>query len=235
MKSDKDKIDKLITLEKENNLMNHILTSFFNKGEVIAEKKNNEYIIWKRNYWVGTFYPIFKIHFNGLGEIKEIKTELSLNGKLWRFIFGGLLLSFFLFALIIPIIENYEYFEFTDLIIIGIYGILASGFIWVLKKIYENETKYLLNDLKVSVGLELEENIEKIENSKNEWTLKRTFSRIIFYPFAIFIICFAIYGIYQGTVTRGIFGIFIAIAYLYTDIKIIVKKRKKTKANTVQN
>ena len=97
----------------------------------------------------------------------------------------------------------------------------------ILKAILNNDkdvTPYLLNDLKVSIGLELEENIEKIENSKNEWTLKRTFSRIIFYPFAIFIICFAIYGIYQGTVTRGIFGIFIAIAYLYTDIKIIRKK-----------
>ena len=235
MNSDKEKIDKLITLEKENNLMNHILTSFFNKGEVIAEKKNTEYIIWERNYWVGTFYPIFKIYFNSFGEIKEIKTELSLNGKLWRIIFGSLLISFFLFALIIPTIENYEYFEFSNLIIIGIFGILAFGFVWVLKKIYENETKYLLDDLKVSIGLELQENIEKIENSKNEWTLKRTFSRIILYPFAIFIICFAIYGIYQGTITRGIFGIFIAIAYLYTDIKIIVKKRKKTKANTVQN
>ncbi|MFK8059593.1 MAG: hypothetical protein AB8B78_05820 [Polaribacter sp.] len=227
MKSDKEKIDKLITIEKENNLMNHILTSFFNKGEVLAEKKNNEYIVWERNYWVGTFYPIFKINFNSLGEIKEIKTELSLNGKLWRIIFGSLLLSFFLFALIIPTIENYEYFEFTDLIIIGIYGILAFGFIWVLKKIYENETKYLLDDLKTSIGLELEENIEKIESSKNEWTLKRTFSRIVLYPFAIFMICFAIYGIYQGTIKRGIFGIFIALAYLYTDIKIITKKKKK--------
>ena len=71
--------------------------------------------------------------------------------------------------------------------------------------------------------------------SQNGYGRARTFSRIILYPFAIFIICFAIYGIYQGTVTRGIFGIFIAIAYLYTDIKIIVKKWKKTKANTVQN
>ena len=49
MKTHKEKIDKLITLEKKNNLTNHILTSLFNKGETIAEKNMNEYIVWTSN------------------------------------------------------------------------------------------------------------------------------------------------------------------------------------------
>ena len=235
MKTHKEKIDKLITLEKENNLINHILTSLFNKGDTIAEKNENEYTIWTSNYWVGTFYPIFKISFNENGEILKIKPELSLNGKLWRIIFGGLLLSFFVFLLIIPIVENFRNFDFTTLLILGIFSFLGYGFIWVFKRIYDNETKYLLNELKIVVGLDSKENIEKNENEKNEWTFKKVVSRIFIYPFAIFIIIISIYGIYKGTYIRGIFGISIALAYLFSDIKIIRKKRKKTKANNVYN
>lgn len=233
MKSHKEKIDEIITLEKENNLLNHILTSFFNKGETIAEKNLSEYIIWTSNYWVGTFYPIFRINFNEKNEIKNIKTELSLNGKLWTIILGGLILSFFTFLLIIPMIESFEYLEYSDLIILGIYGFLAFGIYWVFRKIYLNETKYLLNELKIAVGLDTEENIEKIENEKNEWTLKMTIFRLFVYPFTLFIIFMSGYMIYKGGYVKGIFGIILGIGYLYTDIKMIQKKRKKTKANTV--
>ena len=47
---------------------------------------------------------------------------------------------------------------------------------------------------------------------------------------ALFIIFISCYGIYKGTFFRGIFGILVAFGFLYTDIKIIRKKRK-TKAN----
>ena len=234
MKTHKEKIDKLITLEKENNLINHILTSLFNKGETIAEKNVNEYTIFTSNYWVGTFYPSFKIFFNEDGEILKIKPELSLNGKLWRIILGSLLLSFFVFLLIIPIIENFRNLDFTVLIILGIFSLLGYGFIWVFKRIYEKETKNRLNELKINVGLDSKKNIEQRENKKNEWTLKKIVFRIFIYPFVLFIIFISCYGIYKGNFIRGIFGIIIASKYLYTDIKIIWEKRK-TKANTVQN
>ena len=228
MKTHKEKIDELITLERENNLLNHISTSLFNRGETIAEKNLSEYTIWMRNYWVGTFYPIFKINFNEKNEIKNIKTELSLNGKLWIIILGGLILSFLVFVLIIPMIE---YLDYTSLIILGVYGLLAFGIYWIFRKIYINETKYLLNELKIAVGIDTKENIEKIENEKNEWTLKMTIFRLFVYPFTLFIIFMSGYMIYKGGYVKGIFGIILGIGYLYTDFRIILKKRNKTKAN----
>jgi hypothetical protein len=232
MKSHKEKINKLITLEKENNLMNHILTSLFNKGETIAEKNNDKYIIWTRNNWVGFFYPIFKINFSKDGEIKNIESELSLNGKLWSVILSSLILSFIAYFVIVPIIENFADFDLTMLLVLGILSLLAFSFIWVFKKVYENETKNLLNELKIDVGLESIESIEQKENEKSEWTLKKIILRIFIYPFALFIIFISCYGIYKGTFFRGIFGILVAFGFLYTDIKIIREKRK-TKANTV--
>lgn len=228
MKTHKEKIDELISLEKENNLFNHVLTSLFKRGKTIAEKKMNEYVIWTTNHWVGSFYPIFRINFNQKNEIKSIKTEMSLNGKLWSFIFGGLILSFFVFALIIPMIQDFEYLDYTHLIILVVYGMLAYLFYWTFRKIYLNETKYLLNELKITVGLDSKENIELIENTKKEWTLKMTLFRLFAYPFSLFIIFMSIYMISIGSITRT-FGIIVPIGYLYTDIKIIIQKRKKRK------
>jgi len=234
MKTHKEKIDDLITLERENNLLNHISTSLFNRGETIAEKNLSEYIVWMRNYWVGTFYPIFRIKFNEKNEIKNIKTELSLNGKLWTIILGGLILSFLLFVLIIPMIQDFEYLDYTALIILGIYGLLAFGIYWVFRKIYLNETKYLLNDLKIAVGIETKKSVEKIENEKNEWTIKMTLFRLFAYPFSIFIILISIYAVFTGTYLRSGLGIALGVGYLYSDIRTIQKKRKITKANNVQ-
>jgi hypothetical protein len=121
----------------------------------------NEYIIWTSNYWVGFFYPIFKINFDKDGEITNIESELSLNGKLWRVILSSLLILFFAFFLVIPIIENFKNFDFSMLIILGIFSLLAFGFIWVFRKIYKNETKNSFNELKTLVGLDTKENIKK--------------------------------------------------------------------------
>jgi len=227
MKSHKEKIDELITLKRENNLLNHISTSFFNKGETIAEKNLNEYVIWRRNYWVGTFYPIFRIRFNENDEIKSIKSELSLNGKLWVLIISGLILSFFLFALLIPIFEDFEYLDYTDLIMLTVYGLLVVCFYLVLRNFYKNETKYLANELKIAIGIESKENIERIENGKKEWTLKSTLIRLIFYPISIAIILFTVNSMFQGNYLRGdaLFGILLPIGYLYADIRILRKKR----------
>ena len=81
MKSQKEKIDGIIKLKRENTLWNHILTSLFHKGKTIAEKKRNEYIIWTSNKWTGGFYPIFKIGFN---ENKEISKSYNKFDKILR-------------------------------------------------------------------------------------------------------------------------------------------------------
>lgn len=226
MKTHKEKIDELITLKKKNNLINHISTSLFNKGETIADKNSEEYIIWTRNYWISTFYPIFRIRFNEENQIKSIKIELSLYAKLWAVIMTSLILSFFLFALVIPIIQSIEYFDYTDLIILSIYVSLVYGIYWVLKRMYKNETKYLMNDLKVAVGIDTKENIERIENEKKEWSLRMVITRIIFYPFSIIILIFIVHSMIHGSSLNGkaYMGIIVVIAYLYADIKILRKK-----------
>jgi len=231
MNSHKQKIDKIITLEKENNLWNHILTNLFHRGETLAEKNSNQYILWTTNYMIGTFYPIFKISFNEKNEINKIETELSIYGKIWFLILSLFILGFTTSLIIIPFFENLSDFDFTFLIPVILYGLLIFGIYVVLKKIYINEKKYLLNELRVTVGVETQNNIDRIEEQKNEWSFKMTIFRFFAYPFSIFIIIMSAYMIYKGDL-RGLFGIFIGIGYLLSDIRIIQKKRKKTKANT---
>ena len=178
-----------------------------------------------RNYWVGTFYPIFKISFYPNNEIKDIKTELSLNGKLWSVILGILISSIFLFEMIIPMIEDYKYLVLSDFMVLVVYGFLAFGLYWVLNNIYKNERQYLLNDLKIAIGIETNENIERIENEKKEWTLKKTITRLFLYPFSLFILILSIITLLQGNL-KGLFGTAICTAYLYADIKILLEKRK---------
>ena len=130
--------------------------------------------------------------------------------------------------IIIPIIRDIEYFEYTSLFVLGIYGLLVFGVYRVLRMIYKNETRFLTNELKIAVGLDSKENIERIENKKKEWSLKMTITRIIFYPFSIFMLFISINSLIKGDLLRGnvLLGISIPIAYLYTDLKILRKKRK---------
>ena len=230
MKTHKEKIDNLISLEKENTLINHLVTSLLNKGETIAEKKPNEYIIWTSNNCTSIFYPTFKIEFSNNGNLSKIKSELNSQGKLLGIIILGFISYFFISQLIIPIFENYENLNFTDFLIIIPFLLLIYGFFWVFKRIYKNETKYLLNELKIHLGLETNKTLEIKENEKNEWTLNRTLVRILMYPFAICLIIFSVYSLKEGRIFKGLFGISIVSAYLYSDIKILLNKNK-TKAN----
>ena len=233
MISHKEKIDKLITLEKENNLWNHILSNLFHRGKTIADKKSKEYIIWTSNYWVGTFYPIFKINFNEKQEISKIETELSPYGKFWLAIVIIAVLIFSSIIVFIPIIEYIDDFGLREIIMLVVYTFLMYSLYWVFKKIYSNEKKYLINELKVIVGLETQENIDKIEDRKNEWTFKMTLFRIFAYPFSIFVLLMSMFYMLPNGDLKGIVGILFAGAYLYTVIKILWNKRKKTKANNV--
>ncbi len=93
--------------------------------------------------------------------------------------------------------------------------------------------------------VELRESIEKIEREKfpekfagwvkkeipkeKEWTIKKILTRIIFYPFSLFIIYLSLTGLIpQGKIGKGIFGILICSAYLYSDLYSIFKKQDKT-------
>ncbi|SDY14452.1 hypothetical protein SAMN05444411_1382 [Lutibacter oricola] len=235
MKSHKDKIDKKIDLKRENTLWNHILTRLFHRGETIADKKKNSYIIWTSNLWTGGFYPIFKIKFNENKEIVKIETELSLYGKLCLTLLILIITIFTTFFLIIPAIEHYRKINFFFLIPVLLYSLLIFGFYIIILRIYYLEKRYLVEDLKIIVGVETKENIEKKEFNKKEGTFSKIIGRIFLYPFSVFIIIMSIIMIFKGGPNghKGFIGALIAVGYLFADIKIILNKRKKTKANNV--
>jgi len=231
MKTHKEKIDRIIKLKRDNTLWNHILTSLFHKGKTIAEKNGDNYVIWTSNLWTGGFYPIFKIDFNQNREISNIETELSLYGKLCLILLIVVITSFTTMILIIPMIENYREVNSYFLIPIILYSLLLYGFYAVMRMIYNREKKYLIEDLKVIIGVETQENIENKELKKDEWTLSKIILRVFLYPFTIFITIMSVYMILKGDL-RGVFGILVGVGYLYADIRTIQQKRKKTKANT---
>lgn len=68
-----------------------------------------------------------------------------------------------------------------------------------------------------------------IEKETNEWSIKRIAIRILVYPFCIFLIVFGVYMVLHPltyrTIPAGLGAIAIAFIYLYSDIKILTKRR----------
>jgi len=68
---------------------------------------------------------------------------------------------------------------------------------------------------------------------KNEWSLKMILIRLFAYPFCLFLIGLGIYMILKPLTIRtfisGIGAIIIATIYLYSDLKILTRKRKQQK------
>ena len=101
---------------------------------------------------------------------------------------------------------------------------------------------------------ELKDTVERIEREKfpekfagyglkekpieNEWTIKKIFTRIFMYPICVgFIYVCAALLIPNGQLGKGICGIAICGAYLYSDIYAILKRsrfKKESKNFKVQ-
>ncbi len=66
------------------------------------------------------------------------------------------------------------------------------------------------------------------EKISNEWSFRRIVIRLLTYPFCIFLIVFGIYMTLQPLTIRTIFAglgaITVASIYLYSDIKLLIKK-----------
>lgn len=81
-----------------------------------------------------------------------------------------------------------------------------------------------LNDVLDSKPIEV-----KIEKKTNEWSAKRIFIRLFAYPFCVFLIAFGVYALLNPRTARGsgaaIGGIIAASVYLYSDIRILTKKK----------
>lgn len=79
-----------------------------------------------------------------------------------------------------------------------------------------------LNDVKEGVLVQ-----ERIEKPEKEWSFKRIVIRIFAYPFCLLLIGFGFYAIINPvnmtTPFAGLGGMAIAVVYIYSDIKMIMK------------
>lgn len=71
----------------------------------------------------------------------------------------------------------------------------------------------------------------KVEETENEWGLKRIAIRLIAYPFCIFLIVFGGYTVLQTESASSVFyelcAAAIACVYLYSDIKILMDRNRE--------
>ena len=102
---------------------------------------------------------------------------------------------------------------------------LLFGFYKVLNRIYKNEKKYFITELKINLGLITREEQFELDYSKDEWTFVKVLTRAITYPFVIGILIASIWATTMGY-KKTIFAVPICLAYLYADIKILRRKNR---------
>ena len=70
---------------------------------------------------------------------------------------------------------------------------------------------------------------EKIGQPQKEWTFKKIIIRLFAYPFSLFLIGFSVYMIFNPVNWKsqgaGIGAMAIAVTYLYSDLKMIIKNK----------
>ena len=229
---EKKDIEKLIIQNKKSNLKNHWNDAFFyNTIKYSGEIKPNELLIWRSSHFLRGAYPIFHLTFNQNNQLNGIKTQKNPYHKLLNKITIG-----FLIVLISGLFLTTDF----KMAVIGIIGILVIGLLLrlVLGKAKKYETKLLTDELKEAIeNIEQANNPELINTPKSEsktekvkeWTFTKVLTRIILYPFCLFILYLCIQMFlnpdpnYPRQKPLGIFGIIVVGGYLVADITIIVK------------
>lgn len=94
-----------------------------------------------------------------------------------------------------------------------------------------NLKTFLINLSETIQGIPKEPKIEEV-TVKNEWSLKMILIRLFAYPFCLFLIFLGFYMIFNPLTIRtfisGFGAIIVATIYLYTDLKILISKRKNS-------
>ena len=219
MEVTKKDVEKLIEVRKRNSFFNHfwnvLVYDFRAKGEI----GRNDITVWRQNMWNMTFYPIFTFEFNANNHLTKIKDEINPIGKTFIGFF-----SFGFLYLIFP--KNLSDFDFIDHLPFASF-ILIFAFIIALvaRMVYRFEKQNQMEQIFEILDIEVEE-----KRPEKEWTFKKIVTRILIYPFCIGLILFAIFYLFpNGKVVMGIGSFAFAGMYLYSDIKILM--RKKTTGN----
>ncbi|NIK93649.1 hypothetical protein GZ212_15925 [Mangrovimonas sp. CR14] len=234
----KKDIEKLIVQNKKSNLTNHWNDAFhYNTTKYSGEIKRNELLIWRSSHFLRGAYPIFHLTFNQNDELNGIRTEKNPYHKLLNKITFG-----FLVVLISGLFLSTDF----KMAVIGTIGLLVIVLLLrlVLRNSKKYETKLLTDELKKAIqNIELKNNSELTNKPKSElkqdkvkeWTFAKILTRIILYPFCLFILYLCIQMILNPDPNHprqrplGIFGIIVVGGYLVADITIIVKNLMKNK------
>ncbi|SFS96552.1 hypothetical protein SAMN04487906_2380 [Zhouia amylolytica] len=230
---EKKEIEKLIIQNKKSNLKNHLNDAFFyNTIKYSGEIKPNELLIWRSSHFIRGAYPIFHLTFNQNNQLIGIKKQKNPYHKLLNKITIG-----FLIVLISGLFLSTDF----KMAVIGTIGISVIGLLLslVLGKAKKYETKLLTDELKEAIeNLEQANYPELIKKPKSElkkekvkeWTFTKVLTRLILYPFCLFLLYLCVQMILNPDPNHirqrplGIMGILIVGGYLLADITIIVKK-----------
>ena len=235
---EKKDIEKLIIQNKKSTLKNHWNDAFFyNTTKYSGEIKQNELLIWRSAHFLRGAYPIFHLTFDQNGELNGIKTEKNPYHKLLNKISIG-----FFIVLVLVLLFTTEF----KTALIGIIGISVIGTLLhlVMSKAKKYETKNLTDELKEAIGNIERANNPELVNQPNadlkkekvkEWSFTKILTRIILYPFCVFILYLCIQMILNPDPYHprqrplGVFGIIVVGGYLVADITIILRNLMKNK------
>lgn len=226
----KKDLEKLIIQHKKSNLQNHFNDAFsYNTTKYSGEITPNELLIWRSSRFLRGAYPIFCLNFNQNGNLISISTKKNPYYKLLNKIS-----ILFIVAVCVILIFTTEFKP----ALFGIIGIsLFCLFFYLFSfNVIRFETKILTEELK--------EAIKKIENENNpeledipkatlkkediqEWTFTKILTRLLIYPFCVFILWFLMTGFLDDDLTlHRLIGMVIILTYIIVDILMIIRKNK---------
>lgn len=221
MEITKKEVEKLIEIKEKNTFINHLMTLISRDFRIKGEVSYNKITLWKQGFWSMNIYPIFIFEFNTEMHLINITDKQNPIGKILRIVIL-LPLAILIFA---QIKNNFDFIGNWKFI--TLFGIFISLIILLTRKVYNFEKQNQLEMFYDLLDIETEKN--KIEK---EWNYKKVITRIFMYPFCIGLILLAIFLLFpNGDLILGIGSLGIAGTYLFTDIKILI--RKKTTGNTV--
>lgn len=225
----KQEIEQLVIKQKESNLKNHFHTAWNRDSTTYTgEIKKNVILLWKSSSFMRSIYPIFTLNFDDNGILKNIVIHQNPLHKYFNL--------FLIVVLISVLTSQFILFDISQALLqIAVILVMSLLLYFLLRKINNFEKENLIDELKHVI-----KQIEKTKGSneeisenvlEKEWTLSKILTRLVLYPFCLFIIYISITEFIPcGKLNRAILGISIPLVYITTDLKILLSN--KTSANT---
>ena len=213
MEITKSDIVQLIGKRRTDSFATHFFAIFKGDFRPSGEIGNRKIKIWRQNFWNTLFYPIFQFDLNKEGHLINISDRINPIGRIF----------FIVFCVVICIPWFYWIFDDFDLLghwIQILTGILFLGiFILIGLKVYKMEKEIQLDQIYELLDIEH-------SKTEKEWGWKKVLVRSIMYPLSIFLIAVSIFIVLpQGDYFVAIGTLTIVGFYLYSDLKIILKKK----------